>query len=74
VTVPEASAKTNALTVPLKDCPVEVKIHLDCGSYSNFDLTVPGLPTDQALAKIEEDGMKFVALLHRLMAAAKKGY
>ena len=74
VTVPEALNTPNPLTVPLKDCPVEVKIHLDCGSYSNFDLTIPGLPTDQALAKIEEDGMKFVAVLHRLMAEAKKGY
>jgi len=74
MTVPAASEKTNPLTDPLKDCPVEVKIHLDCGSYSNFDLTIPGLPTDQALAKIEEDGMKFVALLHRLMAESKKGY
>jgi hypothetical protein len=56
------------------ECPVELKVHLDCGSYSNFDLTVPGLPIDQAIARVEADATKTIALMHRLMAAAKKGY
>jgi hypothetical protein len=59
---------------PLKECPVELKIHLDCGSYSNIDLTQPGLPIDQAIVKIEADAMKAIAMMHRLMAASKKGY
>ena len=75
-TEPEKSPQNESSTDirPLKECPVEIKIHLDCGSYSNFDLTIPGLPVDQALAKIEQDGKKFIAVLHRLMAESKKGY
>lgn len=70
VNVPEAPGTTD----PIKECPVELKVHLDCGSYSNFDLTVPGLPIDQAIGKIEADAKKAIAMMHRLMAEAKKGY
>jgi hypothetical protein len=56
------------------ECPVELKIHLDCGSYSNFDMTVPAMPIDQAIARVEADGKKAIALMHRLMAASKKGF
>ena len=56
------------------ECPVELKIHLDCGSYSNFDLSVPALPIDQAIARIEADGLKAIAMMHRMMAASNKGY
>jgi len=73
---PENSPQNEAVTTPdaIQECPVELKVHLDCGSYSNFDLTVPGLPIDQAIAKIEADALKSIAMMHRLMAAAKKGY
>lgn len=57
-----------------EDCPVGLKVHLDCGSYSNFDMTVPDMPIDRAIARIEADGVKAIALMHRLMAAAKKGF
>jgi hypothetical protein len=70
VTLPEAPDTTG----PGKECPVELKIHLDCGSYSNIDISLPGLPIDQAIAKIESDAMKSIALMHRLMAEAKKGF
>ena len=56
------------------ECPVELKVHLDCGSYSNFDLTVPAMPIDQAIARVEADAKKAIAVMHRLMAEAKKGY
>jgi hypothetical protein len=56
------------------ECPVELKVHLDCGSYSNFDLTIPGLPIDQAIVRVESDAKKAIAMMHRLMAEAKKGY
>jgi hypothetical protein len=74
--VPEKHQQNASVTVleTLAECPVELKVHLDCGSYSNFDLTVPGLPIDQALAKIEQDGQKAIAMMHRLMAASKKGF
>jgi len=58
----------------LAECPVELSVHLDCGSYSNFDLKAPALPIDQAIARIEADGMKSIAMMRRLMTAAKKGY
>ncbi len=73
---PEKRQQNEAVKVSdaVAECPVELKVHLDCGSYSNFDLTVPGFPIDQAIAKIEADALKSIAMMHRLMAAAKKGY
>ncbi|MFA5208656.1 MAG: hypothetical protein WC428_08500, partial [Candidatus Paceibacterota bacterium] len=56
------------------ECPVELKIHLDCGSYSNFDLSAPAMPIDQAIARIEADGLKAIAMMHRMMASSKKGF
>lgn len=58
----------------IAECPVELKVHLDCGSYSNFDLTIPAMPIDQAIIRVESDAKKAIAMMHRLMAEAKKGY
>ena len=79
---PEKVAQNEAKVAPAPslaivetaECPVELKIHLDCGSYSNFDLSAPALPIDQAIARIEADGLKAIAMMHRMMAASKKGY
>ena len=79
---PEKVAQNEAMALPVPshaivetaECPVELKIHLDCGSYSNFDLSAPALPIDQAIARIEADGLKAIAMMHRMMAASKKGY
>ena len=53
---------------------VELSIHVDCGGYTNFDLKCPPLPIDQALAKMESDAQKTVAMMHRIMIEAKRGF
>lgn len=54
--------------------PVELGIHLDMGSYTNFDLKVSELTADRAIARLEADAMKTISMMRRLMSAAKKGY
>jgi hypothetical protein len=54
--------------------PVELGVHLDMGSYTNFDLKVSELTGDRAIARLEKDAMKTISMMRRLMSAAKKGY
>jgi len=54
--------------------PVELGVHIDMGSYTNFDLKISELTADRAIMRVEKDGLKTISMMRRLMTAAKKGY
>ncbi|CAK0771101.1 hypothetical protein CCP3SC15_420001 [Gammaproteobacteria bacterium] len=54
--------------------PVEIGIHIDMGSYTNFDLKISELTTERALVRLEADAEKAIAMMRRLMGLSKKGY
>ena len=54
--------------------PVEVGVHIDMGGYTNFDLKLADISGDRARQRIENDSLKMIGVMRRLMTAAKKGY
>jgi hypothetical protein len=54
--------------------PIEVGVHIDMGGYTNFDLKLADISGDRVRKRIEDDSMKMIGVMRRLMTAAKKGY
>lgn len=82
----EAMAKQNPSPLvgdtarPLSDLPnpfrevgsVKIAVHIDLGSYSNFDLEVNGATGEQARALLEQESKPVIALCKKIMRDAKE--
>lgn len=56
------------------DGAVKLAVHIDLGSYSNFDLEVNAASGEHARALLEQEAKPVIALCKRIMREAKEGY
>jgi hypothetical protein len=64
----------NAPQTPIMEGSVKLAVHIDLGSYSNFDLEVNQPSGDLARKLLEQESAPVIALCKRIMRDAKEGY